>query len=55
MPLPSGRVAVPADVAAATAFLLSVDSAYINGVILPVDGGTEAELRSDDWPRPIGY
>jgi NAD(P)-dependent dehydrogenase (short-subunit alcohol dehydrogenase family) len=36
---PLGRVAEPADIAAAVAFLGSAEAAYINGVNLPVDGG----------------
>jgi NAD(P)-dependent dehydrogenase (short-subunit alcohol dehydrogenase family) len=36
---PMGRVGRPADVAAAIVFLLSPASEYINGVLLPVDGG----------------
>lgn len=36
---PLGRLAEPADVAAAAAFLASEDAAFITGVILPVDGG----------------
>lgn len=36
---PMGRVGRPPDVAAAIVFLLSPASEYINGVVLPVDGG----------------
>jgi len=36
---PLGRVGVPADLAAAGAFLLSDDSAWITGQVLAVDGG----------------
>jgi NAD(P)-dependent dehydrogenase (short-subunit alcohol dehydrogenase family) len=34
------RLGIPADIAAAVAFLLSDDAAYINGQVLSVDGGT---------------
>ncbi|XVQ14141.1 SDR family NAD(P)-dependent oxidoreductase [Spirillospora sp. CA-255316] len=37
--LPSARLGEPADIAAAVAFLLSDDAAWINGQILSVDGG----------------
>lgn len=40
--VPSGRVGSPEDVAAAILFLASEDAAYVNGVILPVDGGLTA-------------
>lgn len=40
--LPLGRVATPNDIAAAVAFLLSDDAAFITGVCLPVDGGNTA-------------
>lgn len=36
---PLGRVGEPGDVAAAVAFLASVDAAWITGHVLPVDGG----------------
>ncbi|MDO9436261.1 SDR family NAD(P)-dependent oxidoreductase [Hydrogenophaga sp.] len=36
---PLGRPAYPDEVAAAACFLASAEAAYINGVVLPVDGG----------------
>ncbi|MEU8569634.1 SDR family NAD(P)-dependent oxidoreductase [Streptomyces pathocidini] len=36
---PLGRVGVPEDIAAATAFLASRDASWITGITLPVDGG----------------
>lgn len=37
-----GRICQPSEIAAAIAFLASSDASYINGVNLPVDGGTLA-------------
>jgi 3-oxoacyl-[acyl-carrier protein] reductase len=37
--IPAGRYAEPAEVAAAVRFLASDAAAYINGAVLPVDGG----------------
>ena len=39
---PLGRYGEPADVAALVAFLASDDASYLNGAILPVDGGVTA-------------
>ena len=39
---PLGRIAQPADMAAVIAFLMSPDSAYVNGTVIPVDAGTSA-------------
>ncbi len=40
--LPMGRPAMPDEVAAVIAFLASDDASFVNGVILPVDGGLAA-------------
>jgi meso-butanediol dehydrogenase/(S,S)-butanediol dehydrogenase/diacetyl reductase len=40
--MPLGRVAQPGDIAAVIAFLASDDARFVNGVILPVDGGVTA-------------
>jgi 3-oxoacyl-[acyl-carrier protein] reductase len=37
--IPMGRAGYPEDIAAAVLFLLSPAAGYINGVLLPVDGG----------------
>ena len=39
---PLGRIAQPEDVAAVIRFLLSEDAGYVNGAVIPVDGGTVA-------------
>ncbi len=41
---PLRKVATPADVAAAVAFLVSDEAPHITGVILPVDGGISAGI-----------
>lgn len=53
-PIPQGRPGRPEEVAGLLAYLLSPEAAFFCGSVLVMDGGTEAALRSDDWPRPIG-
>ncbi len=45
--VPMARFARPEDVAAAIAYLASAQSAFINGVSLPVDGGWTADASWD--------
>jgi NAD(P)-dependent dehydrogenase (short-subunit alcohol dehydrogenase family) len=40
---PLGRVGIASEVADAVAYLLSPRASFINGVILPVDGGRAAQ------------
>ena len=55
--VPLGRAGVPADVAGAAVFLASDLAAYVTGVTLPVDGGTDAAsgwYRGDDGEWVLG-
>ena len=44
--IPSRRVAYPRDIANAALFLASDESSYVNGAVLPVDGGATAVLMA---------
>jgi NAD(P)-dependent dehydrogenase (short-subunit alcohol dehydrogenase family) len=49
-PIPLGRPGQPDEIAAIIAFLLGPDATFFCGSVLFVDGGTDALLRTDDWP-----
>ncbi len=52
-PIPAGRPGRPEEIAELVAYLLSPLAGFICGSIITIDGGTEAALRADDWPRPF--
>lgn len=49
-PIPLGRPGRAEELAALIAFLLGPDAGYLVGSIVFADGGTDALLRTDDWP-----
>ena len=51
-PIPSGGPGRPEEVAAVVAFLLGPESSLLCGSIVFADGGTDALLRTNDWPAP---
>lgn len=42
--VPSGRLGLAEEIASVAAFLASDDASYVNGAMVPVDGGTSAKL-----------
>ena len=48
--IPMGRPAQPSEVASVVAFLIGPDAGFVNGVILPVDGG----LSASNGQPPLG-
>lgn len=50
LPVPTGR-GEPADIAAWIGFMLSPAARFACGSVVFVDGGSDAVIRTDDWPR----
>lgn len=53
-PVPVGRRGDAEELAAVVAFLLGPDARFLCGSFLVVDGGTDALVRPDAWPAPMG-
>ena len=53
LPIPLGRPGQPVEIAALVALLLSGEGGFFCGSVLYVDGGTDALLRTTDWPAPF--
>ena len=52
--LPIGRAATPDDIAGVIAFLASEDALFVNGAILPVDGGVHASNGQPNFLSLLG-
>ncbi|MBW4028891.1 MAG: SDR family oxidoreductase [Acidobacteria bacterium] len=52
--LPIGRAATPDEIAGVIAFLASEDAVFVNGVILPVDGGVSASNGQPNFLSLLG-
>jgi len=50
LPIPIGRGGQPEDIAALVAFLLGPEAGYFCGSVVFCDGGSDAMLRTRDWP-----
>ena len=50
LPIPLGRPGRPEEIAALVDFLLGPDSAFFCGSVVFCDGGSDALLRTNDWP-----
>jgi len=50
LPMPIGRAGRPEEIAALVDLLLGPDGGFFCGSVVFVDGGTDALLRTDDWP-----
>jgi NAD(P)-dependent dehydrogenase (short-subunit alcohol dehydrogenase family) len=50
LPIPVGRPGRPEEIAALAEFLLGPDSAFFCGSVVFCDGGSDALLRTRDWP-----
>jgi NAD(P)-dependent dehydrogenase (short-subunit alcohol dehydrogenase family) len=52
LPIPAGRPGRPEEIAAVVDLLLSPDGAFFCGSVVFCDGGSDAVLRTNDWPAP---
>jgi len=52
-PIPVGRPGRPEEIAGLISYLLGPSAGFFCGSVITADGGTDAALRADDWPRPL--
>jgi NAD(P)-dependent dehydrogenase (short-subunit alcohol dehydrogenase family) len=52
LPIPAGRPGRAEEIAAVVDLLLSPDGAFFCGSVVFCDGGSDALLRTNDWPAP---
>lgn len=52
-PVPVARPGRPEEVAGLVGYLLSAEAGFFCGSAITMDGGTEAAVRPDEWPRPL--
>jgi NAD(P)-dependent dehydrogenase (short-subunit alcohol dehydrogenase family) len=52
LPIPAGRPGRAEEIAAVVDLLLGPDGAFFCGSVVFCDGGSDALLRTDDWPAP---
>ena len=52
LPIPAGRPGRAEEIAAVVDLLLSADGAFFCGSVVFCDGGSDALLRTNDWPAP---
>jgi NAD(P)-dependent dehydrogenase (short-subunit alcohol dehydrogenase family) len=50
LPIPVGRPGRPEEIAALVEFLVGPDAAFFCGSVVFCDGGSDALLRTRDWP-----
>ncbi len=53
-PVPVGRKGTADELAAFVHFLLGAEARFFCGSVVFVDGGSDAQLRADDFPTPMG-
>ncbi len=51
-PVPIGRPGRPEEIASLLTYLLSPDAGFFCGSVVFADGGTDAAVRTDDYPSP---
>jgi NAD(P)-dependent dehydrogenase (short-subunit alcohol dehydrogenase family) len=54
LPVPLGRPGRPEEIAALVEFLLGPDSSFFCGSVVFCDGGSDALIRTRDWPAAWG-